>query len=98
MVLNRIKAKGKIADLEATSAFYCDGCLKHWLLETMSLLKTIITENFVALRLCVPFFCRLYAMSFNILSSSSLYCHNMFWPNQRSSGVQVVVMKDSAAH
>jgi hypothetical protein len=36
-------------------------------------------------------------MSVNILLTSSVYCHYMFRPNQPSSGVQVVVMKDSAA-
>jgi hypothetical protein len=44
-------------------------------------------------------FCRLRATSVNILSSFSLYsCHYMFRPNRPSSGVQVVVMKESAAH
>lgn len=42
-------------------------------------------------------FCQLCAMSVNILSSS-LYCQYMFQPNQPSAGVQVVVMKESAAH
>jgi hypothetical protein len=37
-------------------------------------------------------------MSVNILSSFSLYCHDIFWPNRASSGVQVVVIKESAAH
>jgi hypothetical protein len=43
-------------------------------------------------------FCCLCAMLVNILSSFSLYCHYMFWPNWPSSGVQVVVMKESVAH
>jgi hypothetical protein len=41
-------------------------------------------------------FCRTCATSVNILSPSCLYCHYMFRPNWPSSGVQVVVMKDSA--
>jgi hypothetical protein len=40
--------------------------------------------------------CRLCATLVNI-HSSSLYQY-MFWPNRPSSGVQVVVMKESAAH
>jgi hypothetical protein len=42
---------------------------------------------------------RLCATSINILSSFSLYCHHyMFRRNRRtSSGVQVVVMKETAA-
>jgi hypothetical protein len=47
--------------------------------------------------LYVPLFCRVCAMSVNIVSSFSLYCY-MFRPNRPSSGVQVVVMKKSAAH
>jgi hypothetical protein len=43
-------------------------------------------------------FYAIYATFVNILLSSSLYCHYMFQPNQQSSGVQVAVMKDSAAH
>jgi hypothetical protein len=43
-------------------------------------------------------FCRLCATSVNILSSSSLHSHYMFRPYGPSSGVQVVVMKDCAAH
>jgi hypothetical protein len=42
-------------------------------------------------------FCRLCATSVNILSSSSLYGRYMFRPNCPSSGVQAVVMKESAA-
>jgi hypothetical protein len=44
------------------------------------------------------FFCHLRATSVNILSSFSLYCHYMFQSNRPSSGVQVVVMKESATH
>jgi hypothetical protein len=43
-------------------------------------------------------FCRLCATSVNIFSSLSLYCDYMFRPNRPSSGVQVVTMKESAAH
>jgi hypothetical protein len=48
-------------------------------------------------RFCIPLFCSLCATSVNILSSLSLYCHYMFWPNRPSSEVQVVVMKEFAA-
>jgi hypothetical protein len=44
------------------------------------------------------FFYRLCATSVNILSLFSLYCHYMFRPNRPSSGAQVVVMKEFAAH
>jgi hypothetical protein len=37
-------------------------------------------------------------MLVNILSLFSLYCHYIFRPNRPSSGVQVVVMEESAAH
>jgi hypothetical protein len=54
---------------------------------------------FLAFWLCNLLLCRLCATSVNILSSFSLYCcHYMFRPNRPSSGVQVVVMKESAAH
>jgi hypothetical protein len=42
--------------------------------------------------------CRLCATSFTILSSYSFTGHYMFRPNWPSSGVQVVMLKDSAAH
>jgi hypothetical protein len=43
------------------------------------------------------FFCRLCATLVNILPPFSCYCLYMFRPNRPSSGVQVVVMKQSAA-
>jgi hypothetical protein len=41
---------------------------------------------------------RLCAMSFTILSLYSFIGHYMFRPNWQSSGVEVVMVKDSAAH
>jgi hypothetical protein len=48
--------------------------------------------------LAFRFYCRLRATSVNILSSFSLCCHYMFGPNRPSSGIQAVVMKESAVH
>jgi hypothetical protein len=42
--------------------------------------------------------CRLSATSFTILSWYSFIGHYMFRPNWSSSGVQVVMVKNSAAH
>jgi hypothetical protein len=42
--------------------------------------------------------CRLCATSFTILSSYCSIRHYMFRPNRPSSGVQVVMAKNSAAH
>jgi hypothetical protein len=47
--------------------------------------------------LACEFLCRLCATSFTILSSYSFIGHYMFRPNWPSSGVQVVMLKDSAA-
>jgi hypothetical protein len=60
------------------------------------MLNCSILLHCVDLNLQSTFYC-LYAMLVNI-HSSSLYCHHMFLPNWPSSGVQVVVMKDSAAY
>jgi hypothetical protein len=38
------------------------------------------------------------ATSFSVLSSYSFIGHYMLWPNWPSSGVQVVMVKDSSAH
>jgi hypothetical protein len=52
-------------------------------------------QNIFTLR---SIFCRVCATSVNILSSSSLHCHYTFRPIRTSSGIQVVLMKDSGAH
>jgi hypothetical protein len=59
--------------------------------------NSYISASWCTVDLNVGAFVRLCAMSFTILSSYSFIGHYTFRPNWPSSGVQVVMVKDSAA-
>jgi hypothetical protein len=61
------------------------------------ILNYTILLHCVDLTLCPTIF-HLCAKSINSPSSSYLYCHYTFRPNLPSSGVKVVVLKESTAH
>jgi hypothetical protein len=58
----------------------------------------IRSADLILLDLTSQLLCRLCASSFTIPSSSSFIGYCMFRPNWPSSGVQVVMVKGSAAH